>query len=57
MTLKDEFYHMMVEVVCFFAAVCEAIKAVCEFSHHLSDTIVFGFATSHAASIEAGAGM
>jgi len=39
------------------AAVHEAIKAVCEFSHQLSDTIVFGFATSHSASIEAGAGM
>ena len=38
-------------------AVCEAIKAVVEFSHQLSDTIVFGFATSHTASIEAGAGM
>jgi len=38
-------------------AVCEAIKAVVEFSHQLGDTIVFGFATSHTASIEAGAGM
>jgi len=39
------------------AAVCEAIKAVCQFSHQLSDTIVFGFATSHTASIEAGEGL
>jgi huntingtin interacting protein 1 len=35
-------------------AVCEAIKAVCEFSHQLGDTVVFGFATAHTASIEAG---
>ena len=39
------------------AVVCEVLKSVCEFSHQLSDTIVFGFATSHTASIEAGAGM
>ena len=36
---------------------CEVIKSICEFSHQLSETIVLGFATSHTASIEAGAGM
>jgi len=39
------------------AAVYEAVRAVCDFSHQLSETIVFGFATSHTASIEAGQGM
>jgi len=59
---KKSFYNVMVDdgnwfdVTFLVAAVCEAVKAVCEFSHQLSDTIVFGFATSHTASIEAGAG-
>jgi len=39
------------------AAVHEAVRAVCQFSHQLSDTIVLGFATSHTASIEAGEGV
>jgi len=50
-------HKFFVKVLCCVAAVCEAVKAVCEFSHQLSDTIVFGFATSHTASIEAGEGM
>ena len=32
------------------------IKAICDFSHHLGDIVVLGFATSHSASIEAGEG-
>jgi len=39
------------------AAVYEAIRAICEYSHQLGSTIVFGFATAHTASIEAGQGM
>jgi len=57
--LTDAFYAVMIADGCAFtvAAVSEAVKAVCQFSHQLSDTIVFGFATSHTASIEAGEGV